>query len=391
MSNLTAEQRVTRATVWLMNEPKYCMFSGLYLMGTTMVKDGVPTACTNGRDEFYGRSFIDSLGDPEIRGLKLHETWHKAGRHMMVWKHLTDLDARVANQAMDYVINQFIVDSDPQGTNVRLPNGALLDDRFKGMDIGEVFDILMQEKKDGKGGNGGQGGDPLDEHDWENAETLSDEEKQKLAEDIDAALRQGALHASRLGADMPRGLEEILAPQVRWEDELREFVSALCTGHDLPSYRKPNRRYMGSNMILPSHISETVGRIVLAVDTSGSIGGAMLTAFLSEVNAICQTVKPEAIELLYWGSSVVGHETYEDGSYEGLLTSTKPRGGGGTDPQCVVDYMKEKAISAECVVILTDGEVPGWGKGWAAPTLWCITSKHYKSPIGRSVYVEVGR
>ena len=139
MSNLSAEQRLTRATVWLMNEPQYAAFSGLYLMGSVEVKDGLPTAATNGRDEFYGREFLDKLTDQEIRALKLHETWHKAGRHLMIWRYLTERDARVANMAMDFVINLFIHDSDPQGRNVRLPEGGLLDEQYRGMDVGEVF------------------------------------------------------------------------------------------------------------------------------------------------------------------------------------------------------------------------------------------------------------
>jgi predicted metal-dependent peptidase len=399
MSNLSAEQRLTRATVWLMNEPQYAAFSGLYLMGSVEVKDGLPTAATNGRDEFYGREFLDKLTDQEIRGLKLHETWHKAGRHMMIWRYLTERDARVANMAMDFVINLFIHDSDPQGRNVKLPEGGLLDEQYRGMDVGEVFEKLM---KDGHGtkrikvrivtkdGTGQGEPDSMDEHDWDGAAELTAEEAEQLAEEIDSALRQGALMAGKLGGDLPRGLEEMLAPKVRWEDEMREFVTAACTGHDLPSYRKPNRRYMGGKLILPTHISETVGRIVIGVDASGSIWGSVLTAFLSEVNELCRIVKPEAVDLLYWDSSVAGHEVYDENSYAGMLTSTKPRGGGGTSPQCVIDYIKEKAITPECIVMLTDGEVCGWGEPWPAPTLWCITEKRIVSPVGRSVHIDVG-
>jgi predicted metal-dependent peptidase len=386
MSNLTAEQRLTRATVWLMNEPKYAAFSGLYTMGTNMIKDGLRTACTNGRDEFYGREFLETLVEQEVRGVKLHETWHKAGRHFTVWGHLNKRNAKVANMAMDYVINLFIYDSDPAGINVRLPAGALLDERFRNMDIGEVFDVLMKEGA----GQGHGGGDSLDDHDWDGAQELTDAEADKLAEDIDAALRQGAIHAARLKGELPRGLEELLAPKVRWEDELREFVTALCSGYDLPSYRKPNRRFMGSDIVMPSHISETVGRIVIGVDASGSIWGSVLTAFLAEVSALCNVVKPEGVDLLYWDTEVARHETYDENSYAGMTVSTKPAGGGGTNPQCVVDYIKQKGIQPACIVMLTDGEVSSWGKPWPAPTLWCITDRHVTAPVGRSVHINVG-
>jgi predicted metal-dependent peptidase len=73
-----------------------------------------------------------------------------------------------------------------------------------------------------------------------------------------------------------------------------------------------------------------------------------------------------------------------------MLTTTKPRGGGGTEVQCVVDYMKEKNIRPVCVVVLTDGYLGGdWGTGWDAPVLWCITTDKIVAPIGKSIYVEV--
>jgi len=398
MNKLTAEQRLTRAIVWLMNEPKYALFSGLYMMGKTEVRDDIPTAATNGRDEFYGRKFIETLGEEEIRGLKLHETWHKAARHLMVWKHLATENQRLANMAMDYVINLFIKDSDPAGKHVRLPAGGLIDEKYRGMDVQQVYNELKKEMqnaqgggngKAGKGQGGGQGGDSLDEHDWSSADSLTAEEEEKLASEVDQALRQGALIAGKLGANLPRELGEMLAPKVDWREVLADFVGAFAAGVDLSSYRKPNRRMMSGRMILPSHISETVGKMVIAVDASGSIFGETLNAFLSEVASLCETVKPESVELLYWDCDVAGHETYDEGSYAGLLTSTKPRGGGGTDPQCVVDYLKEKAIRPECVVVLTDGYVGSWGQDWPCPTLWCITTKSIVSPVGKSVHMEV--
>ncbi len=386
MSNLTAEQRLTRATVWLMGEDNYCLLSGVYLMGSVRVVEDLPTAGTNGRDEFYGRAFVDSLTDEEVRALKLHETWHKALRHMSIWKHLCDKDKQVANMAMDYVINLLILDSDPTERHVKLPDMRLLDEKYRGMDTGQVFNLLMQDKAEGKGAfSNGNGKGSMDEHNWEEAEGLSDVEKQELAEQVDQALRQGALIAARRGAGMPYVVGELLAPKVKWEDQLRDFMTSMCSGRDIPSYRKPNKRYMDSPIVMPSMIAESVGRVVVALDMSGSTTDEMRSAFLSETCSLCELVKPEAVDLLYWGTDVVQHETYDESSYAGLLTSTKPREGGGTEPQCIVDYMKEKGIRAECIIVITDGDVYSWGEGWSAPTLWAITEKHNVSPIGKSI------
>lgn len=399
--SFSAEQLLTRATVWMMDYKPTCALSGIMLMGKIEVNDRVPTACTNGRDEFYGRAFVDKLTEPEVRGLKLHEVFHKAKRDMVVWKHLYDQDPKLANMASDYVNNLMIWEIDPTQTEIKLPDGGLLDMRFKGMDTGEVFAILKQEKqneqgngdgKAGQGTGGGAGDQPqgFDEHDWEGASALSDEEQKLLAEEIDQALRQGKMYAERMDGTLPQAIEARLAPEVRWQDELAEFVSSLCSGSDLPSFRKRNRRRMESEVIYPTMVTERLGKLVVGVDTSGSIFGSdMLSSFMAALYNLCEVVRPESVDVLYWDSHVARHETYDESSYAGLLVSASPEGGGGTEPQCVVNYMQQKHLRPDAVVMLTDGEVSSWGKGWTAPTLWCITDKRIKSAVGKSVHIKL--
>ena len=171
---LSAEQRVQKAHIWLMNEPKYCLYSGLFMTGTTAVlDDGCPTAYTDGFNTRYGRAFVETLKDEELRGLILHENLHKAFRHLTTWLDLYKQDKRLANMACDFVINLMIHDSDPEGVNVRLPEGGCLDERYRGMDAGTVFRML-QTFGDGRGGKNGSGsgddgaetqeGGGLDEH-----------------------------------------------------------------------------------------------------------------------------------------------------------------------------------------------------------------------------------
>ena len=132
-----------------------------------------------------------------------------------------------------------------------------------------------------------------------------------------------------------------------------------------------------------------MGSIVIAVDTSGSIGGAELSEFLSEVKGIAEEVKPEKVDLLYWGSSVVSHEEYEGNNVSSITTSTKPKDGGGTDPVCVETYMGQKNIKPECIVVLTDGYVPSWGSAWNAPILWAITGGNDAvADTGKTIHIK---
>ena len=83
---LTAEQRLSKATVDIMRKDQYFPLAGVLMIGDRTVDITVPTACTNGKDEKYGRDFIDTLTDAELRFVILHETRHKLYRHLVTWK-----------------------------------------------------------------------------------------------------------------------------------------------------------------------------------------------------------------------------------------------------------------------------------------------------------------
>jgi predicted metal-dependent peptidase len=154
-----------------------------------------------------------------------------------------------------------------------------------------------------------------------------------------------------------------------------------------------HKRYIGMDIIMPSTYDEKVGSIVVAVDTSGSIGQAELAQFLGEVKAICDEVSPEQIDLLYWDTNVAGHETYMGAELASLTETTQAKGGGGTSPECVPSYMKEKRLEPECVIMLTDGYIGrqdpnDWQIG--KPIMWCIKgNKHFDiDVVGKVVHVE---
>ena len=381
---LTVEQRLSKALVAIMGSPKYTALAGVLMIGEKTVND-IPTACTNGRDEMYGREFVEGLTDAELRGLVLHENYHKLYQHMSTWKHLWNIDPHSANQAMDYVINIKIADDNTDGFAV-IPKGGLLDAKYRGMDTAQVFNLIHQSD-DGDGDGDGE----MDEHDWKGAQDLSDEEKGALARDIDEAIRQGALAAGKMGGTGSRDLEELLKPQVDWREVLREFISTTCAGNDYSTWARPNRRLMSQGVYMPSGISQRVGELVVAIDTSGSISNSTLTAFLSEVKSICDTLHPEQVRLLYWGHEVVGDESYKTDELDGLITSTKPRGGGGTDVNCVTQYMTAEGINPQACIVLTDGHLyGGWGE-WSCPVLWTVIDNESAVPTdGTAIHIKSG-
>ena len=61
MATLTAEQKVERAHVSIMQSKLFRFYSGLTMIGKVSVSDDIPTAGTNGRDVIYGREFVNKM------------------------------------------------------------------------------------------------------------------------------------------------------------------------------------------------------------------------------------------------------------------------------------------------------------------------------------------
>jgi predicted metal-dependent peptidase len=416
MSKLSAEQRIERCHVQLMKHKNFALFSGLFMIGKVSVDDKTPTACTNGMDVRYGREFVGSLNDKQLAFLILHENMHKAYRHLVVWEKLYKRNAVLANIACDYVINLQIRDYDPSQYDTEMPTDAegkpmgCIDEKYRGMDSQEVFMKLIEEKgedygkakvyvlgEEGEGdGNGpaddGEGIPTLDEHDWEGAGDATDEEKEQAGKEIEQALRQGSILVGKMGGNVNREIGEMLVPKIDWKEALREFVKSMTQGKDQSTWRRLHKRYLAADMIMPSSYSEKVGGIAIAIDTSGSIGSAELDQFLSEVRSICEEVSPEVIDLLYWDTHVAARETYTENELSGLTESTKPAGGGGTEPACVPKFMKKHNINPECLLMLSDGYIGHQdASNWdiQAPVLWCIKgNRSFEAPVGKTVHVE---
>jgi len=388
LNTLTPTQRIQRAHVELMGHPDTMEYASVIMVGKYEVRDDVPTACTNGIDCKYGSKFIKDMSDSDLRGLIMHENLHKVFQHMFLWQHLYKEDGRTANMACDYVINIIIDDIRVRtGGFVTLPEGGLLDRKYEGMDSQTVYNML---REDGDGGSGAGGeGEGFDDHDWESGEGMSQEEIEQIGKDINQAIRQGQLMAGKLGGNQSRALGSLIEPKVDWREQLREFVSSTAVGKDISTWQRVNRRWLQHDVYMPSTITETVGRIVVAIDTSGSIGAAELDKFLSEVQGICINAMPEKVDLLYWDTDVAAHEVYTQEQLAKLTSSTKPAGGGGTDVACVSKYLKDNQIRPECVIVLTDGYIYGdWGT-WNAPVLWTIVGGNkVVPPMGTTIHLD---
>lgn len=424
------ETRIKKGHITMMKHTDTALYAGVFMMGNNEVVDAKFTAYTDGVNKKYSRSFLAEIkSEPKVRGLILHENLHVALKHVILGKTMFKENPKLANMAADFVVNDIIANINGTLSTgeklVELPDGALYHPMFHNWSMREVYDYLKQNCKkkpeDGKGGKGqgsnpsphgngskpseegseeGSGGslevdidgktfksDTVDEHDFEGG---AGEDSDEVAKRVDRALREGGILAGRLGGKMPRAITDLLNPKIDWRDVLRDFVTSSVRGKDELTWRKPNKRQMANDIYLPSVENETIGEVIVAIDTSGSIGGKELSEFASELASICETVNPEKVRVLWWDTEVHGEQVFQD-NYAGLAHMLKPKGGGGTRVGCVSDWLSANPrINAECLIVFTDGHLEN-RINWkvSKPTLWLVTQNgSFDPPSGKKIKME---
>ena len=429
------ETLLKRDHIALMKHPETAFYSGVMLMGTsTVVEYGCPTAYTDGVNKVYGRKFLQTIPTAtKRRGLVLHENLHVALKQIPFGVGMFKENPKMANLAADFVVNDIIENIKGCVANtseriVELPDGAVYDPMFHDWSMREVYNYLKKHAKpklkSQKGGKpcdnptSGQGNEPCedgtsnngegdddwdtvtvngktydisnsDEHDFSKVVDLPHDEIKKINDAIDKSLREGGILAGRMGAKLPRAITDLLTPKVDWREALREFVTASIKGKDEFTWRKLNKRHLSNDILMPSMENETIGEVIVAIDTSGSIGSEEITAFATELVSICDICEPDVVRVLWWDTEVHGEQVFT-GDYSNLAKVLKPLGGGGTHVSSVSEYINIEKLQAECVLVFTDGYVED-SISWniSSPTLWMVThNKDLEVPAGKKVMFD---
>ena len=380
------ETRLKKAHISLMKHPETALYSGVMLMGKSSVEDEKFTAYTDGVNKRYSREFISKLSDAELRGLVLHENLHVALKHIQRFKKEFKAEPMLINASADYVVNDIILNLNDRSF-LTLPEDRLYDAKYRNWSVREVYEDLKKQRQDNNTPQGGNEYKTLDDHDFESSQNMTEAEAKELSSKIDKALREGGILAGRMGAKIPRTIQELLEPKVDWREVLREFVTSATRGSDEYTWRRFNKRLMANDIYMPSMENESVGELVVAIDTSGSIGGQELTEFASELASICSVCTPSKVRVLWWDTEVHGEQVFSPEDYNNLKDILKPQGGGGTMVSCVSDYINTQKINSEAVIVFTDGYLESDIK-WniSVPTLWLVTqAKSFTPPSGKVV------
>ena len=367
--NTEITQKLIRARTQLLLD--YPFFGELALRLRLKEEPGTPTMAVDGRNIFYNPAFVEGLSIGLTRAIIAHEVMHCVFDHI---GRRGDRNPKKWNHAGDYAINQMLTESgfDFEGT-------GLLNSAYAGMTTDQIYALLPEGVGDDSAPGPGEPGGSLD--DCMDGDASSNEVS---ATDWKIATIQAANSAKSMGklpSSLGRFIEELTSPKVDWRDMLRRFITEISK--DDYSWMRPNRRFMSQDLYLPSLYSETMGKIVVAIDTSGSIDQATLNAFGSEIKAIVQSTRPSKTTVIYCDAAV--NHVDEFGPNDELHFEI--HGGGGTDFCPPFAYVDEHSITPVCFVYLTDmyGRFPDAPD---YPVMWCATSDVI-GPFGETIRIEV--
>jgi predicted metal-dependent peptidase len=422
----TAE-KLTRSRVQLL---LHQAFFGTLALRLKLVPGSLPTMATDGSRIVYNPAFVDQLKPAELEGTLAHEVLHCALGHQC---RRGERDPELWNQAADFAINPILL-----GNSFTLPTGALVDPAFSNLSAEEIYARLLlrrggggaapkQEPQQTNAGVGVAGGsqeahgagrpdpkansptqsvskqagptkgkapDPRSTQSggfgevWdatdEQGHPASPAEKRRQEHEWSIAAEQALRSAKACGqepAGVDRPLSENRQSRQDWRAILRAFVAATTPS----DYRwtPPNRRYIASGLYLPSVERRGLGEIVIAVDTSGSIGRLDLEQFAGEISAISDEAKPEAIHVLYCDAAVQSAQQF--GPSEAVRL--EPKGGGGTDFRPAFEWVAENDIAPVCLIYLTDLCCDSYPEAPEYPLLW-VTDSRRSAPFGETLRIS---
>jgi predicted metal-dependent peptidase len=306
--------------------------------------DTVPTAAMSGTGQMYiNPAFAEPLTVRQLMFLLAHEAMHYMLSHSLRRKHR---DPKAWNIAADKVINDTLIDA---GVGDFIDGGVTFDGARN-----HAAEELYDENEDGGGqGSGGIGndiGDPTDE----NGNALDDSQISALEAQAKIEAIQSAKAAKAVGklpASIERIIDELVNVVTPWHLILERFMSGKIK--DGYSWNRPNRRFVANGLYLPGvDYTPKMGEVVIAVDTSGSIGTAEINMFNAHINRVLETCNPTKVHVVYCDADVAGTETFEPDDYPVRI---KPKGGGGTAFKPVFDWVDNNVDECECVIYLTDG------------------------------------
>ena len=345
----------------MLQEPYY----GLFLIMLNKVwSDRLPTAGVSKNGINYqlaiNPTFWEELSEEHRLGLLKHELLHIAFGHLSIFFSFSD--RKLANIAMDMEINQYII---PEW----LPEGGINIDNYPELNLDRkagcryYYEKLLKAKddKDKTGTSGSDafdklcdqmdsGGDGLPDHStWEEFEDLTEAEQKLIEKQVQRIMNSAKEQTLKTRGNIPGEmegkilLEEIVKPKFNWRGYIKRFTGVSTKIFTKKTRRKENIRFSDN----PGIKIKMRQKMLLAIDTSGSVVEEELKEFMNEIYHIYNAGVD--VTIIQCDTHIRSIVEYKGDFALGVL------GRGGKDFDPVLKYYQDNRQFTS-LIYFTDGE-----------------------------------
>lgn len=369
---------------------------------------------------FYNKEFLEKLEDIEVESVAVHEIMH------VLHKYKDRLDNRIHdlfNIAQDACINKIILDTTISGRQLKLPKGCvhfpdIVEMGYEDEAISELVYDFLYEKADkiyicstGSTGEGAEcpdcgGSGEKEGKDGEKKKcpicggsgqvkgkkilkTTDDHTKNSgVPSEIEKAIIDDIVNSARVkswgsvSGNMQSEINSLIkTKKIPWQRKLAMIMSKHV--HEAGNiYENTWARRNRRGLPLPG-IRKLSKRIVITVDTSGSISDPDLKMFFGQIEKLVKDYSN--MKLIQWDTKVHSDIQYKKSSWKKITIS----GRGGTDPQDLYNYLNENYKNASVVVNFTDTYFSWDFENYGIPTVWAaINNPRFEAPFGKTVLIE---
>ncbi len=396
---MTYLEKINKAKAKLMLDHPY--FGTLASALKLKQNNELPTFSSDGESMSYNSEYVDKLEVDEVEFMMANGAMHAVlkhqnrnlGRTKWLWQ-----------KATDYVVNNMLVKN-----GLQAPLYANYEEKFEGMYAEEIYAILLSETNYDEQSTQEEQTEQIEESNDIHAENLTmikelnqsytdnettnqnnnkEENSVPDAESLNQEIKEHfeqIFQKSKRQGNLPRDLKFVIPKyfsyQVNWRELLYSYIAAYAKS--TYAFMPPNMKYLYRGICLPS-LSSDLLRIVIAIDTSGSIDEPLLNTFLGEVNSIMQSYPNYEIDIITADAKVQSHKIFLPGE----ILEYEISGGGGTDFRPVFEYIDTNINYPTVLLYFTDGMGTYPDTEPSYDLLW-IMPKHQEVPFGEVIEVNL--
>jgi predicted metal-dependent peptidase len=384
---VTIEQKLSQAKARLLVQNPY--FGTLASRLEFKKNDNIQSFLSNGVSYEYNDAYLKDLDLDEIGFTLSNAAMHIALAHdnrqkkRMSW---------LWQLATDHAINSMLIEN-----GLDAPFGVNYQSRFDGMYAEEIYAILKDEIKNQEYDDNEENDTGFNEEnrkkESEEKAPNSEETKDKLRsqQEVDTeeravdeeAWKQNLEEASeKFKNELPEGIERFYEKEESKVDWRAELYNAIDR-HYYHDYKliPPSKKLLYMGTYLPS-LSSNMLRIVVAIDSSGSVNEVLLGEFISEFESILLSFSSFEIDLLICDDKI--HSTTHFSSGDKLEYELK--GGGATDFNPVFENIETELYETQLLLYFTDLEGKFPQNEPLVDTIW-VTNSLNEVPFGKVIRI----